>query len=225
MLEVRGRLLAARAARDARLRSGPGAPHAWRDVGPTLTERGEARVTARLIDSTHPLVPSPVQRRSGRLPPRPPGPLRVLELCFGTASAMAAPLWGLHRRGVSPAGLLIPFFLFLLRAGRRVCLVCACRARVCARGGEGQGRAGRGPNVGWLVGAEEFEEGSRRGEWAVGVGVAGRRAYGVAVTFLPHKGGAVPESERRRAAWRITEPSHTCSCSSFAVPSPHLFPT
>ena len=50
------------------------------------------------------------------------------------------------------------------------------------------------------------------------------RAYGVAVTFLPQKGGAVPESERRRAAWRITEPSHTCSCSSFAVPSPHLFP-
>mgnify|MGYP001321421481 CR=1 FL=1 len=37
------------------------------------------------------------------------------------------------------------------------------------------------------------------------------RAYGVVVTFLPHKGGAVPESERRRAAWRITEPSHTCS--------------
>ena len=35
-------------------------------------------------------------------------------------------------------------------------------------------------------------------------------AYGVAVTFLPHKGGAVPESEKRRAAWRITEPSHTC---------------
>ena len=55
-----------------------------------------------------------MQRRSGRLPPRPPGPLRVLELCFGTASAMAAPLWGLHRRGVSPDGLLIPVFLFLL---------------------------------------------------------------------------------------------------------------
>ena len=50
------------------------------------------------------------------------------------------------------------------------------------------------------------------------------RAYGVAVTFLPHKGGAVPESEKRRAAWRIIEPSHTCLCSSFAVPSPHLFP-
>ena len=33
--------------------------------------------------------------------------------------------------------------------------------------------------------------------------------YGVAVTFLPHKGGAVPESEKRRAAWRTTEPSHT----------------
>ena len=36
------------------------------------------------------------------------------------------------------------------------------------------------------------------------------RAYGVAVTLLPQKGGAVPESERRRAAWRTTEPSHTC---------------
>ena len=172
MSKVRGRLLAAWVVWGARLRRGPGAPLTRRGVGPTLTYRGEARTTAQFINSTHLLVPSPVQRRSGRLPPRPPGPLRVLELCFGTASAMAAPLWGLHRRGVSPAGLLIPFFLFLLRAGRRVCLVCACRARVCARGGEGQGRAGRGPNVGWLVGAEEFEEGSRRGEWEVGVGVA-----------------------------------------------------
>ena len=36
------------------------------------------------------------------------------------------------------------------------------------------------------------------------------RAYGVAATFLPQKGGAVPESERRRAAWRTTETSHTC---------------
>ena len=26
--------------------------------------------------------------------PWPPGPLRVWELCLGTASAMAAPLWG-----------------------------------------------------------------------------------------------------------------------------------
>ena len=43
-----------------------------------------------------------------------------------------------------------------------------------------------------------------------GVGVAGCRAYGVAATFLPQKGGAVPESEKRRAAWRTTEPSHTC---------------
>ena len=34
------------------------------------------------------------------------------------------------------------------------------------------------------------------------------RAYGVAVTLLPQKGGAVPESEKRRAAWRVTEPSH-----------------
>ena len=43
------------------------------------------------------------------------------------------------------------------------------------------------------------------------------RAYGVAVTFLPQKGGAVPESEKRRAAWRIIEPSHTCLCSSFGL--------
>ena len=130
MSKVRGRLLAAWVVWGARLRRGPGAPLSRRGVGPTLTYRGEARTTAQFINSTHLLVPSPVQRRSGRLPPRPPGPLRVLELCFGTASAMAAPLWGLHRRGVSPAGLLIPFFLFLLRAGRRVCLVCACRAGV-----------------------------------------------------------------------------------------------
>ena len=59
VLEVRGRLLAAQAARGARLRSGPGAPRAWRDVGPTLTERGEARALARLIDSTRLLVPDP----------------------------------------------------------------------------------------------------------------------------------------------------------------------
>ena len=130
MSKVRGRLLAAWVVWGARLRRGPGAPLTRRGVGPTLTYRGEARTTAQFINSTHLLVPSPVQRRSGRLPPRPPGPLRVLELCFGTASAMAAPLWGLHRRGVSPAGLLIPFFLFLLRAGRRVCLVCACQAGV-----------------------------------------------------------------------------------------------
>ena len=115
MSKVRGRLLAAWVVWGARLRRGPGAPLSRRGVGPTLTYRGEARTTAQFINSTHLLVPSPVQRRSGRLPPRPPGPLRVLELCFGTASAMAAPLWGLHRRGVSPAGLLIPFFLFLLK--------------------------------------------------------------------------------------------------------------
>ena len=112
MSKVRGRLLAAWVVWGARLRRGPGAPLTRRGVGPTLTYRGEARTPAQFINSTHLLVPSPVQRRSGRLPPRPPGPLRVLELCFGTASAMAAPLWGLHRRGVSPAGLLIPFFFF-----------------------------------------------------------------------------------------------------------------
>ena len=44
------------------------------------------------------------------------------------------------------------------------------------------------------------------------------RAYGVAATFLPQKGGAVPESEKRRAAWRITEPSHTCLCFLLRCP-------
>ena len=221
MSKVRGRLLAAWVVWGARLRRGPGAPLTRRGVGPTLTYRGEARTTAQFINSTHLLVPSPVQRRSGRLPPRPPGPLRVLELCFGTASAMAAPLWGLHRRGVSPAGLLIPFFLFLLSwVCRRAALArrrCGC---VCVWGGWGVGGAqDRGSTI----------IGSPRGERGGGMGGRRRgrsnRAYGVAVTFLPHKGGAVPESEKRRAAWRITEPSHTCLCSSFAVPSPHLFPT
>jgi hypothetical protein len=132
MSKVRGRLLAAWVVWGARLRRGPGAPLTRRGVGPTLTYRGEARTTAQFINSTHLLVPSPVQRRSGRLPPRPPGPLRVLELCFGTASAMAAPLWGLHRRGVSLAGLLIPFFLFLLSwVCRRAAL--ARRRCVCER--------------------------------------------------------------------------------------------
>ena len=92
--EVQRRLLAAWVVWGARLRRGPGAPLSRRGVGPTLTYRGEARTTAQFINSTHLLVPSPVQRRSGRLPPRPPGPLRVLELCLSTASAMAAPLWG-----------------------------------------------------------------------------------------------------------------------------------
>ena len=46
------------------------------------------------------------------------------------------------------------------------------------------------------------------------------RAYGVAVTFLPHKGGAVPESEKRRAAWRTTEPSHTCLGFLLCCPIP-----
>ena len=92
--KVRGRLLAAWVVWGARLRRGPGAPLSRRGVGPTLTYRGEARTTAQFINSTHLLVPSPVQRRSGRLPPRPPGPLRVLESCLSTASAMAAPLWG-----------------------------------------------------------------------------------------------------------------------------------
>ena len=47
----------------------------------------------------------------------------------------------------------------------------------------------------------------RRGKevWTVGEGVVARQsAYGVAATFLPHKGGAVPESVRRRAAWCMT---------------------
>ena len=83
MPEVRRRLLAAWVAWGARLRRGPGAPPTRRGVGPTLTYRGEARTTAQAINYTHllrRLVLSPVQRRSGGLPPRPPGPLRVLEL-------------------------------------------------------------------------------------------------------------------------------------------------
>ena len=94
MSKVRGRLLAAWVVWGARLRRGPGAPLTRRGVGPTLTCRGEARTTAQSINSTHLPVLGPVQQRSGRLPPRPPGPLRVWELCLGTASAMAAPLWG-----------------------------------------------------------------------------------------------------------------------------------
>ena len=92
--EVRDRLLAAWVVWGARLRRGPGAPLTRRGVSPTLTKRGEARTAARFINSTHLLVPSPVQRRSGRLPPRPPGPPRVLELCLSTASALAAPFRG-----------------------------------------------------------------------------------------------------------------------------------
>ena len=42
---------------------------------------------APFINSTHLLVPSPVRRRSGRLPPRPPGPLQVLELCLPGATS------------------------------------------------------------------------------------------------------------------------------------------
>ena len=92
--KVRRRLLAAWVVWGARLRRGPGAPPTRRGVGPTLAKRGEARSTARSINYTHLLGLGPVQQRSGRLPPRPPGPLRVWELCLGTASAMAAPLWG-----------------------------------------------------------------------------------------------------------------------------------
>ena len=52
-------------------------------------------------------------------------------------------------------------------------------------------------------------------------------AYGVAANFPPHKGGAVPESEKRRAAWCTNSTSHTCLSRSFprAVPSTHLLPT
>ena len=55
----------------------------------------------------------------------------------------------------------------------------------------------------------------------MGEGVIANSAYGVAATFLPHKGGAVPESEKRRAAWCFTLPyvfvsllSSGCSISS-----------
>jgi len=39
--------------------------------------------------------------------------------------------------------------------------------------------------------------------------------YGVAATFLPHKGGAVPECEKRRAAWCTNSTSHTCLSPPF----------
>ena len=47
-----------------------------------------------------------------------------------------------------------------------------------------------------------------------------QRAYGVAVTFPPRKGGAVPKSEKRRAAWRTTETSHTCLWLLLCCPIP-----
>ena len=124
----------------------------------------------------------------------------------------------MHRRGVSPAGLLLPIFSFSFES-RTPGLSCMCMSGlgVC-EGQRGGSVRGRGPSSGGLSGSGAFEGGTRRGERAVGVGVAGRRAYGVAVTFLPHKGGAVPESERRRAAWRITEPSHTCLCFLLCCP-------
>ena len=72
---------------------------------------------------------------------------------------------------------------------------------------------GRGPaSVGACRGGRS-RGGTRRGECMGGRrGSMMQRAYGVAVTFPPQKGGAVPESERRRAAWRTTETSHTCLC-------------
>ena len=87
--------------------------------------------------------------------------------------------------------------------------MCVSGQGVCAgRRGAGACRAGaqrrvacRGRRI--RGGIEEGGMGGRR--WG-----SSDRAYGVAVTFLPRKGGAVPESEKRRAAWRITEPSHTC---------------
>ena len=91
-----------------------------------------------------------------------------------------------------------------------------------AEGGGAQGR--------WLN-HSSARRGWRRGRgvWAVGEGVVANSAYGVAATFLPHKGGAVPESEKRRAAWCTTSTSHTClmfrSFPREAVPSTHLLPT
>ena len=40
-------------------------------------------------------------------------------------------------------------------------------------------------------------------------------AYGVAANFPPHKGGAVPESEKRRAAWCTNSTAHTCLSPPF----------
>ena len=68
--EVRGRLLAAWVARGARLRRGPGAPHARRGVGPTLMKRGEARTIAQSVNYVHLRVLSPVPAAVRRAAPK-----------------------------------------------------------------------------------------------------------------------------------------------------------
>ena len=89
-----------------------------------------------------------------------------------------------------------------------VCQTCRWEA---AEGGGAHGRR---------LNHSSARRGWRRGREvrAVGEGVVVGWTYGVATTFLPRKGGAVPESEKRRAAWRITEPSHTCLCLLLCCP-------
>ena len=123
-----------------------------------------------------------MQRRSGRLPPRPPGPLRVWELCLGTASGDGSPFLGCCIGGESP--LLVSSFPFLLRAERRVfSYACMCVWGVCLCGtAKGGGAQGRGPTRNgqsqWLVALERGRgdgrsaRGSRRQQ-----GVRGSRHF------------------------------------------------
>ena len=130
----------------------------------------------------------------------------MLRHSFGDGS----PSLGCCIGGESPP-LVSSFPFFFSFESRTPGLSCMCvSGRGVSEGQKGRGRAGQRPNVGRLVGVRRIRGGNEEG------GMGGRRrgrsnrAYGVAVTLLPQKGGAVPESERRRAAWRITEPSHTC---------------
>ena len=77
--------------------------------------------------------------------------------------------------------------------------MCMSGLGVC-EGQKGRERAGQRPNVGRLVGVRSIRGGNEEGGMGGRRRSRSRRAYGVAVTLLPHKGGAVPESEKRRAA-------------------------
>ena len=158
-------------------------PARRRGVGPTLTKRREARTIAQSINYVHFLVLSPVRWRSGRLPPRPPGPLRVWELCLGTASGDGSPFLGCCIGGEFPP--LVSSFPFLLRAERRVfscMLVCACGVCVCAGRRRAGGRRAEGQRATvqsqWLVALERGRgdgrsaRGSRRQQ-----GVRGSRHF------------------------------------------------
>ena len=96
--------------------------------------------------------------------------------------------------------------------------MCMSGLGVC-EGQRGGSVRGRGPTSGGLSGSVRSIRGGNE-EGGMGGRRRGRsrRAYGVAVTLPPQKGGAVPESEKRRAAWRTTEPSHTCLCLLLCCP-------